>query len=149
MKGVDVEVKSSVSWHQRVVTISSLEQLSIAEETQLYLWYFRLEENPADGKSIGDIVAELEPMVSDSAAFRAKLGEAGYTEDSTEDWDQWKWIVLESTPYQVEDAFPRIAPELIIDGRPPGIGEVNYKLNLDQAENCRREESQVLEQLTS
>lgn len=149
LKGVDVEVKSSVSWHQRVVTISSLEQLSVVEETDLYLWYFRLEENPSDGKSIGDIASELDSLISDPAGFRAKLEAAGYKDECADEWDQWKWNVLESTPFHVEAAFPRLAPELIIDGRPRGIGEVSYKLNLDQAEDCRRDELQMLEQLVS
>ena len=97
------------------------------------------------GSSISDSVNRIEALLGDTTSFRAALSEMGYTTASREQWDRWKWSVLESQAYLVNEEFPKITSDSFKDGSPTGISYVTYRVNLDNAESCRVEELKVME----
>jgi hypothetical protein len=144
-----IEVKASEKSDRSTVHISSLGQLSTDDVEKLFLWYLRVEEHPKAGCSIGGLVSQLEERLGGNVAeFRRRLSEAGFTPETSEAFNSFKWRVLESCAYRVAPGFPRISAESFVDGTPKGVQEVSYTCDLNCADDFKVPEDELLEQLT-
>ncbi len=143
-----IEVKTTKRTQQRQATIHALDQLATDADEVLYLWFYAIEENPGTGNSITDKVSVIEAMLNNTQPFRQALKAVGYTTASRAHWDKWKWTILESQPYLVNDDFPKITNASFPNGAPAGISHVTYQVNLDNAEACHVEEATVMEYIT-
>lgn len=128
-----VEIKTSEKTDSRAVDISSLGQLDCDDYEKLFLFYLKVEEDPSNGKCIGDLVDHLMGKVGDDGSLKEKLAQAGYDNHTRKAFDAFCWRVIESRIYRVEDGFPRVIGSSFDGGKPAGVIDINYSIDLDQA----------------
>lgn len=134
---VAVEVKTTESRDGRTVSIHSLGQLDKDDAEALLLAFYRIEENPATGITIGSVVEEICRMLSHQEPFQSRVENVGFTSTSAEAWNAIRFLVKEETIYQVDNGFPRIVPSSFSSALTPSISDVNYRLDLNGAEQYR------------
>lgn len=133
LPGAAVEVKTSEKTDSRVVQISSLGQLDCDDFEKLFLLYFKVEEHPSRGKCIGDLVCDLQGVIRSDGCLREKLAAAGYDGTAKQAYDAYFWRVMESRVYCVKDGFPRVIGSSFAGGKPAGVLDITYAVDLDQA----------------
>ncbi len=129
-----VEIKTTEQSTGRNVVIHSLAQLATDDADELFLMFYRLEENPGKGMAVSDLVQAIRAKLDSAEFFDKKLEEVGYNGSSSESWNAFRWSLLEAAPYRVADGFPRITPATFPKGPPAGVSQVTYQLDLDTAE---------------
>lgn len=134
---VAVEVKTSEHREGRTVSIHSLGQLDTDDAEALFLAYYRIEEDPGSGKTVGNLVEEICGMLSLQEPFYAKLGEVGFGLANAGAWNALRFTVKEETFYHVRDDFPRLVASSLCGALTFAISEVNYRLDLNGAEPYR------------
>jgi hypothetical protein len=131
-----VEVKARRGAARPVVSISSEHQLDHAGFEHLFLYVVDLapaSHSDEDSFSLDDyvdrtykIIHEIDPGAVE--IFETKLLEAGYmTED---DYSDKYWIRLGAQSFEVKGDFPRVIDSEL----PPGVIDVNYKIDLGDLE---------------
>lgn len=118
-----VEVKSCGP-AQTSVTIHGLEQLSLADGLPGLLTILEVFEAPT-GRSIEDVVTSLEHRGVPSVALRERLLEVGWASEK----QPRRWEMGEVLVARVAD-IPRLTPERIVGGVPPGVSRVEYHLDV-------------------
>lgn len=142
-----IEVKTSEHSTGKLVVIHSLGQLDNDDAETLFLQYFRLEEDPTMGQTVGDLVAQISDYVHDKELFRKKLKSVGFEPSLSKFWNTVRWRVIESQPFRVTDGFPRIVSGSFLDGSPAGISHLSYQLDLIYAQPFEVSLDSVMEML--
>jgi hypothetical protein len=125
-----VEVKGTRGRRGRQVEVHGVEQLDPPSQGELFLAYVRLESGPG-GRSVLDVVAELESRGCPSTPLRAGLVKSGILPDHHEEVERRRFEVRERTTYRVDQSFPRITPASFAGGGVPGgIISLVYTLDL-------------------
>lgn len=143
-----IEVKASEKTDQRTVEISSLGQLTKDDVETLYLWYLRVEEDPVSGSSVSEVIQDILTKAKEKQLFESKLDKLGYSTQSREAFDAYRWRVLESQPFQIEEGFPRITKASFSGGVPIGVSAVCYASDLDTAKEFAVTAASVLKALS-
>lgn len=128
-----VEIKTSEQSTGRNVVIHSLSQLQIDDADDLFMMFYRIEENPGKGVSVGDLVRDIRTKSADAGLFDEKLEAMGFSNLTEKAWNAFRWVVLERNPYRVAEGFPRVTSHSFPEGVPAGVSHVNYQLDLDLA----------------
>ncbi len=130
-----VEAKGTTSQHERKHWIHGIDQLSPPENGSLYLFSLRLrQENGADNNLpalIGEIRSHLKDEMGVLDAFENSIFTAGYSPAHDEEYYRFRFRIVDEALYVVDENFPRITPELLKTGNPPGVTEVDYEISLD------------------
>jgi hypothetical protein len=125
-----VEVKGTRGRRGRQVEIHGVEQLEAPNQGDLFLAYVRLEADPG-GRSVLDLVEELESQGCPSDALRAGLVKLGILPEHHEQVRGRGFSVRERNTYLVDAAFPRITRASFSGGAlPGGILSLTYALDL-------------------
>lgn len=123
----DYEVKSTLSRYEKIIHISGQFQLQKSDK-RLFLYFVRFEQN-VNGKNINDYVEKLVNKGVLRDDIEKKLNKQGYAKGSSARNE--KYIVHEVIKYEVDDYFPKIVPELFVEGAlPKGIGQLSYDIDL-------------------
>lgn len=132
---VGIEAKAHGPAARDEVQISSIDQLSRAGLSALFLCVTRVASSPDPqlGATVTEIADALRSHIENSdpailGTFDAKLTAAGL--DSTHDYSDTKWVVGETVVFEVREEFPRIEPALVS----PSIVRVQYALRLTDCE---------------
>lgn len=124
----DVEVKATTRHHGKQVTISSANQLGIAQGKRLFLAFIRMEPN-IGSHSIETVKRNLTAKGVNEAKLEAQLRSMGSKQGMGN--RSRTYMVHEAEIYEVGDNFPRIAPCSFVDGvLPSGIGNIKYDIDL-------------------
>ena len=132
--GVTVEVKTTRKNAPYSVKISNEYQLDSNDESgeKLFLAVYPIEPNLMEGKSVTDIVFEIEQMLDDDFlsvdVFSNSLREAGYHHAYAEKYDL-KFVLRENMLlYSVDDGFPCISRKK--QDIHSAVGSISYTLSL-------------------
>lgn len=137
-----LEIKTSERQHIKSVTIHALDQLEVIDPQKLFLWFFSLERDPANGVGVSELIETIESKLPDKKAFQKALENAGWQVNS--ECDYLKWSVQVGQLYQIDDAFPKITPATFVGGKPAGVSHVEYRIDLDHARDSRVDESVLI-----
>jgi hypothetical protein len=80
---------------------------------------------------VGGLVEDLRRLVGGGPAVYERLVNAGWRADSPAEVE---FELRERRVHAVQGAFPRLVPEMIAGGVPPGVVNVRYAVNLDAAD---------------
>jgi len=127
------EIKASEQSTGRNVVIHSLAQLDNDDADALFLVYYRLEEDPGKGVTVGDLVGEIRKHLPVKASFDERLNAVGYNPKTSEAWNSFRWSVIEVQGYSVKEGFPRLVASSVQNGMLAGISNVSYQVDLDLA----------------
>jgi len=143
-KNCAIEVKTTRGNLPQTIHISSARQLQADTVARLYLVRIALDSQPNVGLSLPEKVACVESAISMNALelmkFRDKLAQVGYHQDHAQLYEQPKYQVRSSVFYDVRDGFPRLLEKNL----PPGVGELNYGVEMGVCANFLIDETVVM-----
>ena len=129
---LSVEVKATrgeVPIHR----ISSIGQLNPQEGKKLWLFSLIVRQDPEGGHSLRGVVEAIKAKLDDpekSEAFQIGIAEAGFRPDLP-GLDEYRYILLQQTLYEVREGFPRCVPESFVGGGVPnGVSAISYAVDL-------------------
>ena len=132
---VGIESKAQGPSGREEVKISSIDQLARAGLDVLYLCVTGVAASP-DGQTGTTVAEEAESLRSKlevvdpsaAATFDAKLSAYGF--EWSDDYSDARWIVGETSIYEVREDFPRIEPAAL----PPSIIRMKYVIRLSECD---------------
>lgn len=131
-----VEVKTTARVDD-VHTIHGLEQLVEPVGTRLFLFGLAVREEATSLENLVTLVAQARQQIGANhpcqSQFDAMLYAAGFDDRLASEYAKLMLRVRSEALYSVADGFPRLTPQSISGGVPPGVGQVEYELRLDAA----------------
>ncbi len=126
-----IEVKGTQIREGRVLSISSLAQLTAPPKTDLYLAFYRFEPAP-NGDSVKGVVERILNLGVSPPALLEQLHGVGYTLDNEPMVPENNYLLTEHRIYDTQsDSFPKITPfSFKNDECPPGVLSLSYKIDL-------------------
>ncbi len=129
-----IEVKTSVRAQQRVVEITSLDQLAEPDDGLLHLACLFIEHDPRGELHVLELANRAISRASDAAALRALLSICGFDADDVQSWSEFRFTLLSFEMYSVVDGFPRLTSKNFEKAElPPGISHLRYRIDLSAA----------------
>ena len=123
-----LEVKSSTQRQRKEVTISSQFQLNPPGKP-LYLVFCLFERSISTGISIDGIIREFEQVGYNTDLLNSKLEMMGLEQGMSA--RKKTFLLHEMLMYTVDETFPRITPEMFVNGvLPVGITKISYTVDL-------------------
>ncbi len=133
-QGHSVEAKASTVVRGPVVRIHGLDQLDAPTGGELLFFALRLREEAGASHSLTSLIAEtrtaLEADADALTRFETALAQAGYSPLHEADYAQTLWRIVDERLYSVDATFPKLTPESLPGGLPPGVSEIAYTLDL-------------------
>ena len=124
-----VEVKTGLAQDGHVIHVNGLGQLTAPVGGRLLLAHLRLSQVVDGGFSVPDVVERLGKRC-DESSLRGRLEAGGYREDHSEAYSRILFQEMERRWFEVDEDFPSISADSFADGIPPGVGAVQYELDL-------------------
>lgn len=135
---VAVEVKTAVRAQKRTIEVSALDQLAEPEGGALLLAHHVLEHDAGGHLTIPDQADRAIKAADDKEGLASMLAHAGYVPAFRERWAAFRFSLLESGFYNVDDRFPRLVPASFRETElPNGVSHLRYRVDLDFADECR------------
>jgi hypothetical protein len=129
-RGLDVEVKTTLSSEDDVVHVHGLAQLSAPAEGRLCLAHLRVEVPCTDGVSVPQRVDDLRKRDT-TGKLTALLEAGGYHEEHRTSYGDLTFKIVDERWFDVGQTFPRLTAESFLDGQVPlGLAEFRYTLDL-------------------
>lgn len=126
-----IEVKTS-SGNGDFIRIENEYQLDCSQLSSLFLIHVLVNEGPASGKSLTEIVDEIRILSKDTpevlVAFNNTLIRSGYLDLHSPLYENTRYSIRTLQPYQIRHDFPLINPSRI----PVGISDVTYKVEVSK-----------------
>lgn len=132
-----IEVKATLSAGPLSVEINGLRQLSRVPNDLLLLSVHRLELSPT-GDSVPDVVDRLHTAGVSPLELQAKLAGLGCHPAFDAEHRKVKFREVEHRCFDVDDSFPRIAPETVCTNF-DALESVNYRVLLGAVEDAPEE----------
>lgn len=126
-----VEVKSTTSGSHERLRISNVRQLDGVGIKTLILCHISLDARLGGVQSLPEIIKEVREILElkdpcETAKFNESLFEAGYLDIHEKLYCKRKYEVRRTHYFSVEGDFPRIIEKNLL----PGVGDVNYSIEL-------------------
>lgn len=129
--GNALEVKTSFQRQGIVLTIHGHDQLDPPLDGNLHLIALQIEETPAGGESLNDIVNSLVSAGVNQAEIYGKLARLGFFPETLMLIDDQRFGLVEQRIYLVNNEFPRITGSSFVGGAlPRGVISLSYQLDL-------------------
>ncbi|MEM0135438.1 MAG: PD-(D/E)XK motif protein [Thermoplasmatales archaeon] len=134
-QGVSVEVKGTTSVEGVIHWINGIDQLVPPENGKLFLFSMQLREENGGPHTLTNIINECRTKIGSEQyaleSFDTALSLTGYSPTYDEDYSLFRFRVVKEELYEVIDSFPRITPDVMKNGVPSGVIDINYKITLD------------------
>ncbi|MBI1934882.1 PD-(D/E)XK motif protein [Candidatus Woesearchaeota archaeon] len=138
-KSNSIEVKATTNVQYRIHKIHGLEQLSPPEKGDLLFFSLRLREEQGSKNTLPEFISLFKEKLKDNldalSLFENTLAVTGYSPLHDEEYNKFKFRVVDEKLYSVKDEFPRLTINSFNKGLPSGVGTVEYTINLDGFEN--------------
>lgn len=135
-EGLGIEVKSTGRL-DAAYSIHGLEQLLEPANGTLLLFCLSIRDESSGAESLPSLVQEIRAQLSEDltaySLFDSMLYAAGYDDQRASEYGKLVLRIRTAGLYRVQPGFPRLVPDSIVGGIPPGIANVNYELRLDAA----------------
>lgn len=129
--GNALEVKTSFQRQGTVLTIHGHDQLDPPSSGNLHLIVIQIEETPADGESLKDIVNSLFSIGVNQVDIYSKLARLGVFPETLMVIDDQRFGIVEQSVYLIDNEFPRITGASFLNGTlPRGVISLSYQIDL-------------------
>lgn len=136
LPGLGIEAKTTRRVDAAHV-IHGLDQLLEPVGGALLLFGLSVRDEASATESLPRLVAEMRGRLADDAdalaAFETLVYMAGYDDRLEAEYAKLLLRVRSEALYRVTEGFPRLVPNSIAGGLPPGVDAVTYELRLDAA----------------
>ena len=138
-KGKSIEVKSTTNVQSRVHKIHGIEQLSPPENGDLFLFSLRLREEQGSKMTLPSLIKLCKDFLGNDieslSKFENILAIAGYSPLYDKEYSKFKFRIVDEKLYKVTKDFPHLERNSFINDIPPGVGLIEYSINLDGYDN--------------
>lgn len=135
---VAIEAKTAVRAQKRTIEISALDQLSEPDGGVLLLAHHVVEHDAGGGLTVPGQADLAMKTADDKEGLSLMLAQAGYVPEFRERWEAFRFSLLESGHFKVDDRFPRLVPASFRGTElPNGVSHLRYRVDLDFADECR------------
>lgn len=137
-----LEVKSTIRSGNKMITVSSFEQMEPPTGGDLHLLHFNLE-NVTGGRLTVAALGHAALLKADEPHYvRERLAALGCTNIDSREWNIAAFRLEAEQLYEVREGFPRLAPSLLSSGAMPyGVADLTYKIDLNAAASFVCDES--------
>jgi hypothetical protein len=126
-----IEVKTTLSRHGRFIEIHGHQQLEPPEDGKLYLVVIKLEQVPALGENLPELVESIIQSGGDRYTIFNLMAQIDTSLLQLNDYKDIRFRLYERRIYEVNDSFPRVISESFIGGTlPNGVLKLNYQIDL-------------------
>lgn len=136
MPGLGIEVKTTGTLDGAHL-INGLEQLLEPNGEALLLFSLSVRDESSGTESLPALIALTREQLSGDfvalSLFDSMLYALGYEDRHASEYGKLKLRIRNESLYRVQPGFPRLVPDSIVGGVPPGVVSVNYELRLDAA----------------
>lgn len=137
-RGVGIEVKTT-SKLDPAHLIHGLEQLLEPDGGALLLFCLSVRDESSGVESLPALVREARGRLSEDFAalstFDSMLYASGYDDQHATEYGKLVLRIRSEGLYRVQPGFPRLVPDSIAGGLPPGVSAITYELRLDAAKS--------------
>lgn len=131
---IAAEVKTSARTANEVMQVSSIDQLLEPVDGKLCVVRCTLEETAGGSCSIAGLFVSAASKSSDPLRLRDLLARMECPDPHAEDWNSVSFELEETRAYRINESFPRIVPQTLVDGGlPTGVDTMNYSVDLASA----------------
>ena len=132
---MSLEVKSSLTISQSTITINGINQLERPVGGSLHLIHFTLEPVTAGPLNISTLGTAALQKADDPDQLKQMINVMGCDDVESPAWNQHRFRLEAEALYEITDDFPRLTPSMLVGGVPPGVAEVNYRVDLSVAKS--------------
>ena len=134
--GISVEAKGTTSVDRISHWINGIEQLAPPDHGQLLLFSLQLREENGGNFTLPALINDCRNKIGNDyeslEIFDSALVQTGYSPVHDEDYDRLRFRVVSEALYEVRGSFPRLISDSFRNGVPSGVGEVEYRINLQR-----------------
>lgn len=134
--GVAIEVKTTGKLDPTYL-IHGLEQLLEPPGGALFLFCLSVRDESSGVESLPALIQEVRGKLSEDFAalstFDSMLYASGYDDQYATEYGRLVLRIRSEGLYRVQPGFPRLVPDSIAGGLPPGVSAVNYEFRPDAA----------------
>lgn len=145
-KNTAVEVKTTTGREPLSIRIASEKQLDKSGYPNLFIFHISLDKVDENGISLPELILNIRNKIAGNndlvEYFEAGLFAIGYIDTHKEKYSE-KFLVQESSFYEISDSFPKIIESTL----PNGIDDVQYSISLSECKEFTSEEEKVIELL--
>lgn len=135
--GLAIEVKTT-SKPSSIQTINGLEQLVEPQGGSLFLFSLCLREEASAADHLPGLVDRTRELSrGDEVALtrvETALAAAGYEDRHSAEYSKFRFRVRRQELFRVMEDFPRLVPDSLLHGVPPGVDGVTYEWSPDAAQ---------------
>jgi hypothetical protein len=133
-----IEVKTSGRSDASSVSIHGADQLLPPSRGALVLMQLRLEESAGAELAVGSLYSAVSGRLDNTKRLEEGLVLLGCEDPFAPSWNRYQFSFESMHAWKVEDGFPRITSREMQGGvMPPGIGRIEYSLDLSVVEDFR------------
>ncbi|MEM0134537.1 MAG: PD-(D/E)XK motif protein [Thermoplasmatales archaeon] len=139
-RGLSIEVKGTALVEGRKHWIHGIDQLIPPDNGILLFYSIKLREEANASRNLPDLVRSCREIINANTdaldLFENALALIGYSPVHEIEYDKIKFRVIDEALFRVNDSFPKLTSDMLINGSPFGVDRVEYQINLDGFENC-------------
>lgn len=139
-----LEVKTTSGNNHQKIHISNERQLDESIVANLFLFHLSLDVRQGNDVTLNRIVDDIRDGLKEESvafiSFNHKLIKGGYFDIHRELYAEIGYAIREANYYKIQGNFPRLKEENI----PPGVGDIQYTVNISGCEEFFVSESDVL-----
>ena len=138
--GRSIEVKATALVDGRKHWIHGIDQLIPPDDGILLFYSIKLREEANASRNLTDLVSDCREIININAdaldLFENALALIGYSPMHEIEYGKIKFRVVDEALFEVNDSFPKLTSDMLINGCPSGVDRVEYQINLDGFEDC-------------
>lgn len=136
IQGLGIEVKTTGRVDASHI-IHGLDQLLEPPSGTLLLFSLTVRDEASGVETLPRVVEEMRGRLADDytalSQFDSTLYAAGYDDRLASEYAMLVLRIRDEGLYRVTEGFPRLVPDSIAGGLPPGVSAITYELRLDAA----------------
>ncbi|VVO42183.1 PD-(D/E)XK motif protein [Pseudomonas fluorescens] len=139
---IAIEVKSTKRIGNKIISISSIDQLLPPKNGKLYLHHIILEEVTGGDLCISYLTRKILKKTSSKLEVLRRLSAIGCSDHESSLWNHLTFQLEEANYYIVDDAFPKILETSFKNSTTPiGVSKIKYDVDLAIANTSKLDES--------
>jgi hypothetical protein len=144
-----IEAKSTLSQRGRFVEIHGHQQLEPPDKGELYLTILKLEQVPALGESLPELIESIMQQGGDRYTLLNLIAQVDVGLLTLDEYKDIRFRLNENRIYEVNGEFPRIISNSFVDGTlPNGVIKLTYQIDLSTEPPVPLDSSAVVQLFT-
>ena len=147
ISGLGIEVKTSIAKQHQKIHITNEQQLDDTGLDSLHLFFLSLRTMEGHGETLPGIIDSIRKLIElknePGYEFETQLIKAGYIDKHRDKYSKTGYSDRAAQLFLVDDQFPKIIEKDLM----PGIGDVNYSIDLSACYRFKESDEEFISEL--